>query len=115
MVTHLGANVPDAQLGTQSSTHSKPTPTDRAAPQDLHRIRPSLRDRKARLDTPGPLTTNCLQHPNDIVAGRTVKFELRSLGKRRGSVLAASEAAAPPHAITPIAATNSAAFRIRSS
>jgi hypothetical protein len=110
--THLGRNVPDAQVGTQSSTHSKPTPNDRAAAQSFHRIRPGLPDLNARLDTPGPPMRNLRQHPNDIVAGRTTKFELASIRKRRGGKLAPSEVAAPPHTTTPIAAKNSAAFRI---
>src|SRR5437588_9386231 len=80
--TGLDRNLPDAQLGTQLSTHSKPAPTDRADPHCLHSICPRLPDRNAELDTPGPPITNRLQHPNDIVAGRTTKFEVTSARKR---------------------------------
>lgn len=86
---------------------------DRDDPQSFHRIRPSLPVRKAVADTPGPPMTDRLQHPNDIVAGRTTKFELTSSRNRRGSELAATEVAAVPQAIRPIAAIDFAVFRIR--
>jgi hypothetical protein len=88
------------------SIHSKPTPLDCAGAQCFHRICPSLPDRNALLDTSGPPITNCPQHPNDIVAGRTAKRELTSMRKRRGSELAATEVAAAPHTIALIVAMN---------
>src|SRR5436305_9236920 len=110
--TGLDRNAPDAQLGTQLSSHSKPTPTGRADPQRFHRICPIRPDRKAVLDTRRPPITNCPQHPNDRVAGRTTKFELTSNRIRRGDELAATELAAAPHTNMLIDAMNGAAFRI---